>query len=77
MTAKEILRTRRQLGLNQVEFARLTGVHPITISKWERSKSVPSPYQSSLLKEFAASACNVKQDLADGGVIRALKRLLT
>ncbi len=43
--AREVIRARRFLSLSQVQFARLFGVHPITVSKWETGKAVPNPWQ--------------------------------
>jgi putative transcriptional regulator len=56
MNASDIRKTRHRLGLNQVEFAQLTGVHPITVSKWERRESVPTPYQTALFQQFREAA---------------------
>lgn len=52
MNALEIRNLRNQLGLNQVEFAQLMGVHPVTISKWERDEAFPTPYQNALFDQF-------------------------
>lgn len=40
---------REKLGLNQNELAALLGVHPVTVSKWEREKGKPSAYQIGIL----------------------------
>ena len=67
------LRTR--LGLTQVQLAELTGVHPITVSKWERGvlrpvRGLPVPFQldlvwprdndSNVLAEFVKCARSVR-----------------
>lgn len=43
-------RARLNLGITQGELAALLGVHPITVSKWERRKAEPSPWQCAALK---------------------------
>lgn len=54
--ASEIRELRDQLGLNQVEFAQLTGVHPVTVSKWERNEAFPTPYQNALFEQFSQAS---------------------
>jgi transcriptional regulator with XRE-family HTH domain len=59
---------RKTLHLTQSQFARLLGVHSLTISKWERAQvtraqgmpfsSKPSPYQEALLQVFEQAAKN-------------------
>lgn len=56
VTASEIKATRRQLSLNQAQFAQLLGVHPITVSKWERDETKPTYYQTTLLEHFSVGA---------------------
>ncbi len=34
---------RREIGLSQAELAKRLGVHPMTVSKWERDVAKPSP----------------------------------
>jgi transcriptional regulator with XRE-family HTH domain len=36
VTGREVKRLRRALGLKQTELADKLGVHPITVSRWER-----------------------------------------
>lgn len=36
---------RKQKGLTQTEFARLTGIHQVSISKYEKDKMIPRPDQ--------------------------------
>ena len=82
MEGSEIKNLRNELGLNQAEFAQLSGVHPITVSKWERMATSPTPYQSALFNQFhqAAKDRNVRETLRDtlicAGVIFALALLL-
>lgn len=53
MTAEEIKDLREgQLGLTQVQLAQLLGVHPLTVSKWERGLLTPTPHQQALLESF-------------------------
>jgi transcriptional regulator with XRE-family HTH domain len=82
MNAAEIKELRGRLGLNQVEFAQLVGVHPITVSKWERNEAAPTPYQAALFEQFCVGArdrevCSTfKNVLMAAGVIFALALLL-
>lgn len=41
--------------MTQVEFSRLLGVHPVTVSKWERAAAMPSPWQSNIMAALAAA----------------------
>ncbi len=44
MTADELKRARKRLGLKQTEFALQLGVHPMTLSRWERGAvQIPAP----------------------------------
>jgi DNA-binding transcriptional regulator YiaG len=44
MTASGIKRHRQALALSQVQLAKRLGVHPITLSRWERGTvSIPEP----------------------------------
>jgi transcriptional regulator with XRE-family HTH domain len=39
-----VKRLREQMGLTQEAFAKLVGVHPMTVSRWERGVvNVPAP----------------------------------
>lgn len=38
MSAQEFTAWRERRGLSQIELARELGVHPMTVSKWERGK---------------------------------------
>ena len=82
MTATEIRSLRKKLRLNQVEFAQLSGVHPITVSKWERDEAQPTAYQGALFSQFKEAArdkevrSTLKNVLIAAGVIIALALLL-
>ncbi len=82
MESEEISGLRKKLGLNQVEFAQLVGVHPITVSKWERDDAVPTPYQNALFDQFKTAAKDrvvrntLKSILIGAGVALALALLL-
>jgi len=52
----DILKLRNRLGLSQAQFGNLFGVHPMTVSKWERELLKPNPYQMALMTEFEKSA---------------------
>ena len=82
MNAASIADLRTKLGLNQVEFAQLVGVHPITVSKWERGVAAPTAYQTALFAQFEQGAkdqevrTTLKQVLIAAGVVLALALLL-
>ena len=84
MAPNQILALRTALGLSQVQFAQLFGVHFMTISKWERGVVAPSPYQTALMGQFAQTAAArqqqaqevVKNLLVGAGVVAALAWLL-
>jgi putative transcriptional regulator len=82
VSMEETIKTiRTTLSLNQVEFAAIVGVHPITISKWERGIVRPSPYQLALIHRFEREpgdfrTINLKNVLASEGPIGALALLL-
>jgi transcriptional regulator with XRE-family HTH domain len=54
MESTQIKATRDLLGLSQVQLAQLLGVHPVTVSKWEREGDLakPNAYQVTLLQHF-------------------------
>lgn len=54
--AMKISAIRDRLGLTQPRLAELTGVHPMTVSKWERGVLAPSPHQRSILRALEAVA---------------------
>ena len=56
MNPKEIVGVRQQLKLGQTELASLMGVHPMTVSRWERGLVPPTGYQSAMLTEFKTAA---------------------
>ena len=78
MNASNIKAIREALGLNQLQFAQLLGVHPMTVSKWEREAALPTDYQAAFLSQFQAAAKNkidtdnLKNVLIVAGVIAAL-----
>jgi transcriptional regulator with XRE-family HTH domain len=78
MSVSEIKSIRELLGLNQLQFAQLLGVHPITVSKWERGIASPTDYQQAFLSQFqvAAKERKIRDDLKNvlivAGVIAAL-----
>lgn len=44
---------RERLGLTQGKLAELVGVHAMTVSKWERGRLAPAPYQAAILAALA------------------------
>ncbi|MFH1748333.1 MAG: helix-turn-helix domain-containing protein [Planctomycetota bacterium] len=51
-SAAAVIEVRLKLDLTQVQLASLLGVHPLTVSKWERGLLSPTPYQSAILDSF-------------------------
>jgi molybdopterin-binding protein len=49
----DVARIRKRLGLTQARLARLTGVHTMTVSKWERGVLAPNPHQRAILAALA------------------------
>ena len=73
---------RKSLGLSQAQFGNLFGIHPMTVSKWERGILRPTNYQLALMNDFAKAA--KKKEVTDtigavligAGVVAALYLLL-
>jgi putative transcriptional regulator len=84
MPPTSITSLRRALGLSQVEFGQLFGVHAMTVSKWERGLLSPTAYQLALMDQFQRTADQkkeqaqeqLKQLLIGAGVVAALVWLL-
>lgn len=84
-TAHWILTVRKALGLSQVQFAQLFGVHFMTVSKWERGLVTPTPYQVALMNQFEQTAASKQEEaqrqvgalLVSAGVVAALIWLLS
>jgi putative transcriptional regulator len=84
MPVNEVKDTRQKLGLSQTEFAQIVGVHPITVSKWERGDvgSKPTPYHRALFTQFREAAkdktvrSTIRDVLITAGVIVVLAILL-
>lgn len=82
MEGNSISTLRTRLGLSQAQFGNLFGVHPMTVSKWERALLQPNAYQLALMKEFerAAQAKEVRETLGavlvGAGIAAALYLLL-
>jgi transcriptional regulator with XRE-family HTH domain len=81
--AGDIADVRKKLGLSQVQLAQLLGVHPLTVSKWERELLAPTEHQVALIESFA-KARKSNRDIGDevakllvtAGVVVALFVLL-
>jgi molybdopterin-binding protein len=52
----DVARARRKAGLTQTRLARLLGVHPITVSKWERGVLTPNARQAAILRALGRPA---------------------
>lgn len=82
MTGGEIVKTRKALGLRQAHLAALLGTHAVTVCRWERGHTAPTPWKSALLTHFAVAARrldaqhDVPKLIAAAGVVPALLFLL-
>ena len=65
--AAAVTSLRRQLGVTQQSLARLLGVHPMTVSAWERDKLRLTTWQRSLVAVLLLSQprANLEQRLKD------------
>jgi DNA-binding XRE family transcriptional regulator len=78
MNRADIKTIRKVLNLNQPQLAQLMGVHPITVSKWERGVTPPTAYQEAFFNLFRLAGKDkevrdtVKSLLITAGVIVAL-----
>ncbi len=61
---------RERLGLTQQELAEKVSASPISISNWERGKTVPSPYHRRLLSELFDKSLKELGLLQEDGVSR-------
>ena len=82
MNPKDICKLRQDLGLNQDKFGQLFGIHPMTVSKWERGILTPTPYQVAMMEAFKKAARKkeinktLKNILVAAGVVAAVYLLL-
>lgn len=84
MQPSDVSDLRRGMALSQPEFGRLLGVHPMTVSKWERKGggSQPNEYQQALMGAFRKGLEDeqtrqmVKGVLIGAGIAAALLLLL-
>jgi putative transcriptional regulator len=60
MKPNEIVQLRELLGISQPQLAEMLGVHPMTISKWERGVAEPTPYQTEMMEKFRLGALHEK-----------------
>ena len=58
---------RKRLGITQVALARLCGVHPMTVSRWERNDLQVGPWHRQLLLALVSAQPrdNLEQRLSD------------
>lgn len=82
MNKDQIAVLRRDMSLSQPEFGQLFGVHPMTVSKWERGVLEPTEYQFALMREFLKAIQDekakqtIKAVLIGAGIAAALLLLL-
>lgn len=67
----DVAGVRAELGITQVQLAQLLGVHPLTVSKWEREVLKPSPHAHSLLSTFRKAARANKRIGREVGILLA------
>jgi putative transcriptional regulator len=79
-----VIDTRARLNITQVELASLLGVHPLTVSKWERGVREPNAYQLALVKAFRTATYRYPEvgamalhHLRSVGVVRTLQFLFS
>lgn len=78
----DVAHLRKKLSLSQAQFGNLFGVHPMTVSKWERDILRPTDYQLALMMDFekAAKKKEVQETigavLVGAGIAAALYLLL-
>lgn len=60
---------RESLGLSQAMLAQLLGVHPMTVSRWERGVLNPDPYRAILLE---AASVSIRYDPSLGVKLQTL-----
>lgn len=81
-TSDEVQFVRLSLKLTQAQFGQLFGIHPMTVSKWERGALTPTPYQMALMADFKRAARDkaIKNTLAavlvGAGITAAIYLLL-
>lgn len=63
---------RKKLGLTQVEYAILLGVHPITVSKWERGHAEPTSWQYCIARSLRGAGFDVSMMLHTRGPVYTL-----
>lgn len=56
MTPGELRTARLELGFTQARLAEYMGVDPMTISRWERGVTKPSPYLHVVIDSIRKSA---------------------
>ncbi len=69
--AEQVISTRAKLGLSASQFGDLLGVHHITVSKWEKGTTKPTPYQQTLIEQFDEAAAN-DPELKEGKLLKIL-----
>ncbi len=83
MNGTEILQLRNRLDLTQPQFAQLMGVHPMTVSRWERNELSPTPHQIAFMTAYKKGAEDkkVREEfgavLIGAGIVAAVLLLLT
>jgi DNA-binding transcriptional regulator YiaG len=60
MTPDQLKRARRRLGLKQTELAAQLGVHPLTVSRWERGTTTITAPVTKLIEVLVKQHASVE-----------------
>lgn len=63
LTAAEIKFLRKNIYLKIQEFAQIIGVHRVTVSRWEKGHSRPTPSEDRLIRMVYAQYANVGESI--------------
>ena len=63
MNGKDIQKIRTKMGLKQVEFAKIVGVHSVTVCRWENDDAVPTPHQMAIIEACQKAAAKQKSKI--------------
>jgi hypothetical protein len=56
---------REVLGLTQQQLALMLGVHPMTVSRWERGSALPTGYNTQQLRFLERGSSGMRQEHRD------------
>lgn len=76
MRPEAIESLRKNLGLTQARLAAITGVHAMTVSKWERGVLEPAPFALRILETLRRSRTGASPAAVIGELVEHLNRAL-